>query len=359
MKTLFQVKDKALDGARFVSQVLQDNGYKAVIVGGAVRDALRGETPKDFDLATSATPQQCEALFKRTIAIGKRFGTITVSHLDYEYQVTTFRSEKSYSDHRHPDNVTFETNLDADLSRRDFTINAMAYDVIQHKLTDNFEGQQHLNDNVLVTVGNAHKRFKEDSLRLFRACRFMSQLNCKGHLDLVNALFDLGSVIALPSKERIHIELHKCLMGPFALRGLFSGIESGLFQRILPGIELMNDLQWTHVISEEGIKRWAALLSYCETEQCFKYLAFSKKEREWIKKLIEFHGDEKKATFTVKDLKITVNQLQEMGFFGRNLGEVQQACMYFVLDDLSCNTVDGLKTFINTQFKKNNKEMKN
>ncbi|RAP29294.1 hypothetical protein DID78_03975 [Candidatus Marinamargulisbacteria bacterium SCGC AG-343-D04] len=352
MTPLFDTTRSLIQGAQNICKKLQSLGYPTVVVGGAVRDALRGVPPQDIDIATAANPDLCEESFERTLPTGKVFGTITVMLGDYSYQVTTFRSETSYSNFRHPDTIQFETSLDADLNRRDFTFNAMAYDLVSDTLTDLFKGHDHLKEQKMVMVGNPLKRFEEDSLRLFRACRFASQLDCTCDDALWEALCTLGPSISLPSKERIHSEIEKCIMNPYAKKGIDYGIKSGLFQRVIPGIETIQDNNWKAILSNEGKKRWAALLAHCNQEESFKRLYFRKKDQKWISQLIHFNGDEQKAAFTIKDLALSGDMIQNMGFSGPDIGKAQKACLEFVLRDLELNTKKNLKDFLISYFSK-------
>ena len=161
-------------GAKKIISLLQSNGYEAYVVGGCVRDSLLGLTPKDWDICTSATPEEVKhCLSNRTIDTGLKHGTITVVADDGNYEVTTYRVDGGYSDNRHPDEVRFVTSLTEDLARRDFTINAMAYNDTEG-LVDKFGGVTDLEHKLISCVGNPDDRFAEDALRILRAMRFAS-----------------------------------------------------------------------------------------------------------------------------------------------------------------------------------------
>ena len=153
-------------GSRFVIERLLEAGYEAVYVGGAVRDIALGLTPKDIDIATAATPEEIESLFHRTIDVGKEHGTIIVLVGEEQLEVTTYRSESTYSDYRRPDDVTFVRSLREDLKRRDFTMNAMAIDH-EGQWIDPFDGLRHIQERTIQAVGQADERFEEDALRIF------------------------------------------------------------------------------------------------------------------------------------------------------------------------------------------------
>lgn len=194
-----------------ILNTLTCNNYKAYIVGGCVRDSLLGKSPKDWDITTSALPHQIMKLFNKTIPTGLKHGTVTVVINNEHFEVTTFRIESTYSDNRHPDQVFFTSNIEEDLSRRDFTINAMAYNKSE-SLVDIFHGQKDLNTKIIRCVGNPSERFNEDALRMIRAIRFSTQLSF--HLDeaTTSSIILNNSLIKNISMERIRDELCKILM---------------------------------------------------------------------------------------------------------------------------------------------------
>ena len=162
-------------GARHVVATLQAAGFEALYAGGCVRDMLRKIPPHDYDIATSARPDQVQALFPRTIAIGAHFGVISVLLSGNEYQVATFRSDGAYSDGRHPESVSFSSAIE-DAERRDFTINGLFYDPITNTLHDHVGGQADLKAGILRAIGDPVLRFQEDRLRMLRAVRFATTL---------------------------------------------------------------------------------------------------------------------------------------------------------------------------------------
>ena len=333
-----------------ICQSLQDEGFHSVFVGGAVRDACLGNTPVDIDIATAANPTDIESLFASCKATGKSFGTITVLMQETPFQVTSFRSDGTYSDSRHPDSVVFESCLEADLARRDFTVNAMGYDPVSDTLTDIFSGQSHLKQRLLVTVGDARTRFEEDSLRLFRACRFMSQLNFSCDETTRLAVTELSPNITLPSKERYSDELRKLLHASDPLPGLELGIQSGLFSRILPGIDQISSPVLKALKKDAISSRLARLIQHCDKDACFQLLSLTKKERQWISRLIQYNLDIQKASFTLKDLQLSGKAIQEMGFYGEEIGAVQRFLHECVLADFSINTPEQLQQMVKTKF---------
>lgn len=193
---------------------LQNHGYSAYVVGGCVRDSILGREPHDWDICTSATPDEMLEIFKNehVIPTGLQHGTITVMLDDIGYEVTTFRCDGDYSDGRHPDSVNFTLSLVEDLCRRDFTMNAMAYND-EEGLIDPFGGLYDIEHKIIRCVGNPYDRFNEDGLRIMRALRFASQLNFMLHQDVINAINDSSLINNLDniSAERINNELCKIL----------------------------------------------------------------------------------------------------------------------------------------------------
>ena len=192
---------------------LEAAGYEAYAVGGCVRDSILGKTPDDWDITTSASPMQTKAVFRRTIDTGIAHGTVTVM-LDREgFEVTTYRIDGEYEDSRHPKEVTFTASLAEDLKRRDFTINAMAYND-RDGLVDLFGGMDDLEKRTVRCVGNARERFTEDALRMMRAVRFSAQLGFSIDTDTEHAIMELAPNLKNISSERIRTELVKLLMSP-------------------------------------------------------------------------------------------------------------------------------------------------
>lgn len=195
---------------------LRFNGHAAYVVGGCVRDSLRGGTPHDWDICTDAMPEEIKEIFSsyRTIDTGIQHGTVTVMMHDTPYEITTFRIDGAYSDGRHPDSVTFTNRLEADLSRRDFTMNAMAYDFDTDELVDPFGGKEDVENFIIRCVGDPHARFQEDPLRILRAMRFESTLGFRVSYLTQEAMEILAPKVSHVSAERVREELCKMLMGP-------------------------------------------------------------------------------------------------------------------------------------------------
>ena len=227
--------DSVREGATKVVRRLQEAGFEAFWVGGCVRDLLLKRSPLDYDIVTSALPEQVEKLFKRTIPVGRKFGVIVVIEAKHQFQVATFRAEADYQDGRHPEQVTFG-NAIADARRRDFTINGLFYDPIQQQLHDWVGGKSDLKDKVIRTIGEPKDRFAEDHLRLLRAVRFAAQLGFEVEPETLKAVKTQAPMIQRISAERIREELVKLFSPPHAARGLDLLRESGLLEHVLPEI---------------------------------------------------------------------------------------------------------------------------
>jgi len=216
------------------------NNYEAYMVGGCVRDSILGTLPKDYDITTSAKPKETISLFEKTIPTGLKHGTITVLINSNPYEVTTFRTEGTYLDNRRPSSVDFVTDIKEDLSRRDFTINALAYN--ENKgLIDYFNGINDINNKTIRCVGDPDKRFKEDALRMLRAIRFSCQLTFNIEKNTYNAIKDNYKLIENISFERIRDELCKILISPNPSRGLELLKDTKLLELILPEINSLVD----------------------------------------------------------------------------------------------------------------------
>ena len=207
------VKIRIPAGAEQILHRLEEKGFEAYVVGGCVRDSLLGREPHDWDITTSATPQQVKKIFQRTVDTGLKHGTVTVL-LDREpYEVTTYRIDGEYLDGRHPSGVTFTRSLREDLQRRDFTINAMAYSD-SRGLQDCFGGLEDLKKGMIRAVGDPMKRFGEDALRIMRAVRFAAQLGYAVEDETRRAMKTLAPTLSRVSAERIAAELEKLLVSP-------------------------------------------------------------------------------------------------------------------------------------------------
>ena len=231
--------------ANLIVKTLQDAGYEAYVVGGCVRDEILGRKPDDWDITTSALPEQVKALFRRTVDTGLKHGTVTVMQGDEGFEVTTYRIDGEYEDGRHPKNVEFTRNLSEDLRRRDFTINAMAYND-REGLVDLFNGLGDIEKKVIRCVGDPEERFGEDALRMLRAVRFSAQLGYTIDESTEKAISKLSGNLEKISAERIHTELIKLLVSdnPMMLKKAY---ETGMTKVFLPEFDKAMETDQKHI----------------------------------------------------------------------------------------------------------------
>lgn len=218
--------------AEKILRVLENQGFEAFIVGGCVRDSILGRRPDDWDITTSARPEQVKALFRRTVDTGLKHGTVTVLMDKESYEVTTYRIDGEYEDGRHPKEVAFTASLEEDLKRRDFTINAMAYHP-DRGLVDLFRGMDDIRAEIIRCVGNPLERFGEDALRILRAVRFSAQLGFSIEEETKKGIEELVPNLKLVSAERIQTELVKLLVSPHP-DYLLTAYETGITRQFLP-----------------------------------------------------------------------------------------------------------------------------
>lgn len=236
---------------------LRSHNFEAYAVGGCVRDSLLGRTPSDWDITTSATPEEVKSLFSHTVDTGIQHGTVTVMLGHEGFEVTTYRIDGEYEDARHPKEVAFTLSLREDLKRRDFTINAMAYNE-ESGLVDLFGGAQDLKRGVIRCVGDPGERFREDALRMFRAVRFAAQLGFSVEKNTAGAISELAGSLARISAERIQTELVKLLVSPHPeeMRQIY---ELGISDVVLPEFSVMmetpqNNPHHMYSVGEHTIK---------------------------------------------------------------------------------------------------------
>lgn len=367
-------------------QTLHSAGFEAYPVGGCVRDLLLSRSPQDWDVCTSALPHQVQALFPHTVPTGLAYGTVTVVLEGGSVEVTTFRREAGYRDGRRPDAVRFVTSLEADLSRRDFTINAMAL-TLDGDIVDPFGGQADLQARQVRCVGNAFQRFTEDRLRMFRAIRFAAQLDFRLDLNLLHALMKLGPQPQTLPPERIRPEVEKtlCARAPHWAALFFS---SGLLSPYLPHT-LGVDTNALSRLSPAPLTRWAGLAALLRNagtdplpliygliqdralrrplEQALT-LELPSDARGWRHLLSRYGVDTCKALATlsltpqpvaqleeilaqapcifVKQLALSGRDLMALGFTGTDIGRVQRMLLDHVLDHPEDNTAPVLRRLL-------------
>lgn len=266
-----------------IYHTLQAHGYKAFLAGGCVRDALLGIQANDLDVATDANPDQIESLFKKTVNVGKSFGVMRVLVEGADIEVATFRNDGTYLDGRRPESVIFSTPQE-DAQRRDFTVNALMYDLSTEQVLDYVGGRADLQAGVLRTVGDAERRFLEDHLRLLRAARFAAQLNFVIEDTSFQAMTRMASLVTKVSGERIRDEMNKLLKTQAVSRGLDAMAQSGLMRELFPFRLRDNSWKESALIKEP----WQALALFVrkadsvEMEKALDLLKLSSRERRCI-----------------------------------------------------------------------------
>ena len=364
---------------KFVLRTLTQNGYEAYIVGGCVRDSLLEIIPSDYDVTTSAKPQEIIGLFDKTVPTGIKHGTVTVIIENEPIEVTTFRTEGEYKDSRHPQNVKFVTDLSEDLSRRDFTVNAMAYNETAG-LVDLFGGLGDLENKILRAVGDSDKRFSEDALRILRLFRFASQLEFTPEEKTLNSALELQKGLKNISKERIFSEIVKTVNGknPKAILPLinsggleFLGItetpefttlddpDLRLFVflntscenpiKVLKTLKAPNrqidlankllKLQAIKINTKEDIKNALFLTDY-NAVNLFLQL---QEDEDKLKLLAEIIKN--KEPYLISHLAIDGEDLRKLGFEGKEIGEILERLRQTVVCDPQKNRKEILMTF--------------
>ncbi|HHW35917.1 MAG TPA: CCA tRNA nucleotidyltransferase [Bacillales bacterium] len=284
--------------AKPIIVTLMEAGFEAYFVGGSVRDYLLGRSRGDIDIATSALPEDVQSLFDRTIPVGIKHGTVVVLHNQEMYEVTTFRIDGDYQDFRRPSKVEFVTSLEEDLSRRDFTINAIAMD-IHGTIIDPFEGQKDLKNKFIQTVGNPDDRFLEDPLRIMRAIRFVSQLDFELSPETKKSIESHANLLTKISVERVLVEFEKLLTGKANEKAIILITELQI-QNYLP--QLNN--------KEEELARFAVLCSKqpLTLEEQWTLLIYSLKVED-----IEFFFKQwKSSNEKIKTCRLYLNVITEL-----------------------------------------------
>ena len=208
---------KLPQNVEYILEKLEKNGYRADIVGGPVRDFLLGKIPDDYDITTSASPEETKLVFSdlRTVDTGIKHGTVSIILDGEQYEVTTYRIDGEYKDSRHPETVTFTRNIEEDLRRRDFTMNAIAYSP-RHGITDPYGGREDTAAGIIRAVGEPRLRFTEDALRILRGVRFAATLGFEVEKDTGCAMLETRHLLKNVSVERIYVELKKMISGKYS-----------------------------------------------------------------------------------------------------------------------------------------------
>lgn len=319
-----------------VTQLLVEHNYEAFLVGGCVRDMIMGRIPKDYDITTNATPEQIIAVFEPTglrIVYENNFGTVSIVFeqevLDSnvrEIQITPYRTEGNYTDHRHPDSVSFSTNIHDDLSRRDFTINAIASSGISgESFIDPFHGVDDINKKIIQCVGNPGERFTEDALRIMRCIRFAAQLNFAVSRETLDAILETKHLLQNISIERIRDEFVKIIDSENPGMGMFLMKQLGLLEYVLPeiipsigcvqgGVHIYDVYDHlVHACQHAANKKYSF---HVKLAALFHDIGKPKTRRPGIKKAYTFYGHE------VVGARITQKIMERMKFSSADIDQV-------------------------------------
>ncbi len=328
-----------------IAEDLKASGYEAYLVGGSVRDILMAQEPKDFDITTNAKPEEILKVFPG----GKYendFGTVILPIREKDdliavVEITTYRSEEGYTDRRHPDSVLFETDVEKDLERRDFTVNALAMDILNGEIKDLFGGRKDIKAKIIRAVGEPSFRFKEDALRMMRAIRFSSQLGFEIEAKTQRAITKLAGSIKFVSKERVRDELVKILSSDKPMEGILLLHETKLLQYILPeleqGVGVKQDRHHIHTVFKHNLLS----LKHCPSKEWQVRLAAlfhdigKPKTRKIINGIATFYNHEYlsakladkiafRLKFSTEDRERIVNLVRNHMFY-YNVGEVSAA----------------------------------
>jgi tRNA nucleotidyltransferase (CCA-adding enzyme) len=290
--------------ASSVIDQIETKGFKAYFVGGCVRDYYLNRPIKDIDIASSAKPEEIQSIFPKTIPVGIEHGTVIVRYNHVSYEVTTFRKEDRYKDYRRPSKVWFVTELEEDLSRRDFTFNAMAMDK-NFQLIDPYNGREDLKNKQIKTVGNPNERFSEDPLRIMRAFRFMSVYSMTIEEETQSALKKNASLLKRISTERITTEFKKLLEGEQAGKALELMKVCGVFPYLPYPIEEIShgrllNFDWGSLKNEE--QRWAAVIVLTNVDDARDFLKLWKLPNKIILSVLNILSSYHKDQWTKKDI---------------------------------------------------------
>lgn len=384
---------KLPENVEYILEKLEKNGYRADIVGGPVRDFLLGKTPGDYDITTSASPEETKRIFTdtRTVDTGIKHGTVSIILDGEQYEVTTYRIDGEYKDSRHPESVTFTENIEEDLRRRDFTMNAIAYSH-RHGITDPYGGIKDTECGIIRAVGEPKLRFTEDALRILRGARFSATLGFTVEEETKRAMLETYDLLDNVSVERIYVELRKMISGDFAYSALldFSKIVLHVVPELsslsLPDKSLFEDADYPsrlislfYLNSDCPKEKFSLAMKRLHTDSRIRELgekilplvnAAETDNDRGLTRLLRAVGEEcaialvelrvllglsdlreknrlfalvdKGVTYKISDLKINGKTLLALNAVGRAVGEVLSLLLDYVIDGKIENTEDAL-----------------
>ena len=336
MNNFYEYNFNIPEYVRTVLDRLHQNGEDSYIVGGSLRDMLLGVAPHDFDLACSAEPLRTCEIFSdmRVIETGLSHGTVTVISQGQPIEITTFRVDGEYLDMRRPESVSFTRNIEDDLSRRDFTVNAMAFDG-KDKLIDLFCGQDDLNNKIIRTVGNPYERFSEDALRIMRAFRFSAQLGFEIEEKTLAAAKDLACKLSLIAKERILSEFTRLLCSPYPEKPLKQMRSLGVLSYILPNyVPTDRAIELLSTVSNDELTRLSLFFSDTDGESARKELIS-----------IKASGKQRSSCYIVDAAKLNYSTRTDYTKLRSRLGSDAQIALR--LSVLLGNSPDSSLAFLN------------
>lgn len=376
----------------YLFEIFKQEHKELYIVGGCVRDMVMGTVPHDYDFTTNATPDEMDGIAQKynieTLHTGRLYGTVTFKFGKELYEITTYRSESTYSDNRHPDSIKFSSYLEADLQRRDFTINAMAWNPEQG-LIDRYDGIKDIESKIIRTVGEPYERFNEDALRILRALRFAARFEFDIEADnTLQAMFDLEYKISSLSKERIGSEIAQTFSYPntlfgteyFCCKALNIPLNyynkntktlEGRLAQLMPAVYTVKDVEdkllpygfGSDVVDRVNKLLTSARILYNREGPPIKEILSILRtplERKLMFDFLDFPPKELRTITTamidndpvcIEDLDIDGNDLIAMGLKGKQIGKMLKLLLYYIYDNPEKNTKDDLIKYV-----KNHKE---
>lgn len=304
-KLISQIPSPFLEDLLEISNTIRNHGGEAYLVGGSVRDLILNKIPHEYDLAVSISPEKMQKIFKRTVPTGIKHGTITVLFQDRSYELTTFRKDEDYIDGRRPETVQFGVSLSEDLKRRDFTMNALALDLLKKTLLDEHSGLEDIQNSLIRTIGNSVSRFTEDGLRPVRAIRFVSTLGFSIHPETAEAIETCRQITAKVSPERIHDEFLKVLKSKNPIGGL----------DLLKKYKILELFSKTKLYSGDWEKYKSGFFKLIESSERSKiayFLASCFSEQTWLSDSTVFFKELRFSNQRTKDSQFLVKTLYSL-----------------------------------------------
>ena len=310
-----------------ILRIFKGNGYEAYAVGGCVRDSVLGTKPKDWDITTNALPSEIKELFEKTIDTGLKHGTVTVMLAGEAFEVTTFRIDGKYEDGRHPSHVEFTGRLEDDLRRRDFTMNAMAWNE-ERGIVDPFGGMEDIADGIIRAVGEPGERFREDALRMLRTIRFAARLGFEIHFETLKAISENSGLISSVSSERIREELNGTLTADDPMKFALLR-DTGLLKLIMPEFEAcfntpQKNPHHAYNVGEHSLRAVAA----AENDKCLRWTMLLHDTGKAVTRTTDEKGIDHFHGHPAKSMEIAKNILERLRFDNRSMERIIRLIKY-------------------------------